>query len=895
MGASASSLLDESRSKWIRDETEAELQHFAPYYRKQFSVARFCELGDEVEHQDHKVTQLLLHKESREQGEVLYEEAVLYFDESRKWRDRYVVVRGNYCLECHDSLETFIKGVQPRHKLLPTGGVVLTTEEKYIVMVDLCFPDDSNLKEDFAPPLSGMPGQFPVYLRLPYRRDAYFLFKQEVKQAGFLSILSDCIRHQNQDFLKKRTCEVQAFLKALQLLRQDRGQYESWDMLIGSDVRVMSNLVMEKLLPNLEKDLLTRLKVKKMEKKRSWFATVEAVYILVQEQLLQGLSALKEECRISARQQEVLIHSDMDQILKGRQLLEDKVRDRAAAVAEQLCSDGVQPYLPSVLDEMMEPISSGFQEGRALSENTMERVCQGIQEGGVNDELKQSLSSRPNLLSCYHSISRLQDKQQQLHQRFGFSNITALVHSAQIDLQQLMENAAYTFEQLLYKVIQENPENPENVAPAVEKAKHRVLKQYDHDSSSVRKRILREALLAITLPFIKRKLKDTRADLQDLDQLTDAEHSNFIQVENIYEGILLQILDQEVNKVVKEAAVLQKYSLFTDSRDVLSPSSRSSLSSPSASTPGSPALLASPASPLTPPAFNGAAPDLPETPGNRESDAPADTVVIHVPLDDVGQKESSPSTLNEELEPTGDADAVQTLKSEEEEPAASTDTEIIQAADAEAATEQEVVAVETAAEAETQRTETEAAEKRIESSEVTVTQNTSHTKEDAAGEAPCESAEVKAEAPSAGPACVLTGEDASLHAASDPSSLNTQTGREAASTTSDVVEEEEGNVSQSPESSDDPETQEEPACTLSGDTSSNVGGEEAVNADESVKADSSVEATEIQTSAEPEEALPSTPQAPPPDSIKEIRDLVEEVIEVEELVKRYPNGIPTDE
>lgn len=40
------------------------------------------------------------------------------------------------------------------------------------------------------------------------------------------------------DFLKKKTCEVQAFHKAVQLYRQDRGLYEPWDMLIGSDVRV---------------------------------------------------------------------------------------------------------------------------------------------------------------------------------------------------------------------------------------------------------------------------------------------------------------------------------------------------------------------------------------------------------------------------------------------------------------------------------------------------------------------------------------------------------------------------------------------------------------------------------------------------------------------------------
>lgn len=59
------------------------------------------------------------------------------------------------------------------------------------------FPLVAGVKEDFAPALTGLPGQFPVYLRLPYRRDSYFCFRQQSKQDLFLSILSDCIRHQN--------------------------------------------------------------------------------------------------------------------------------------------------------------------------------------------------------------------------------------------------------------------------------------------------------------------------------------------------------------------------------------------------------------------------------------------------------------------------------------------------------------------------------------------------------------------------------------------------------------------------------------------------------------------------------------------------------------------------
>ena len=53
------------------------------------------------------------------------------------------------------------------------------------------------------------------------------------------------------DFLKKKTCEVQAFLKAIQFYRQDKGKYEAWEMLRGSDVRVCFHLCFYFLFPSL--------------------------------------------------------------------------------------------------------------------------------------------------------------------------------------------------------------------------------------------------------------------------------------------------------------------------------------------------------------------------------------------------------------------------------------------------------------------------------------------------------------------------------------------------------------------------------------------------------------------------------------------------------------------
>lgn len=53
--------------------------------------------------------------------------------------------------------------------------------------------------------------------------------------------------------------------------------------------------------------------------------------------------------------------------------------------AEKLCSECVQPYLESVLEELMEPISSGFQEGRQLIQSLMDEVCQSAQQGDKED------------------------------------------------------------------------------------------------------------------------------------------------------------------------------------------------------------------------------------------------------------------------------------------------------------------------------------------------------------------------------------------------------------------------------------------------------------------------------------------------------------------------------
>ncbi|KAM9409278.1 protein Niban 1a [Pholidichthys leucotaenia] len=925
MGISTSSLLDEAKSKHVKDQADSILKEFSPYYREQFSVARFSQVEDDLEQDKQKITQLLLQKEAPKDSDVLFEDSVFYFDETRKWRDRYVVVRANYCLECHENLECFVKGLPLCHKLLPTGGAIVTTEAEYVAMVDKCFPiqSDTSAKEEFAPPVTGMPGQFPVYLRLPYRRDSYFCFKQQAREAAFISILSDCIRHQNQDFLKKNTCEVQAFLKAIQHFRQDKGKYEDWDMLIGSDNRVLANLVMEQLLPTLQKDFLPGLKARKTEKKKVWFATVEAAYILIQEHLLEGLTALKEECRTAVQQQEVLIHSDMDHIVNFRQQLEEKIRAKVSEPAETLYSESIQPYLGSVLEELMEPISSGFQDGRQLSETMMDQVCQDVVKGADNEQIKKALAdmARPNLLSCYQKIGSLQDKLQHLQQRFGFSSLSGVIHSAQIDLQQLMENAAYTFEQLLYKAIQDNPEN---AGSAIEKAKHRVLKQFNYDSSTVWNRLSQDAVVSIILPFIKKNLASTcSTELQSLGSADNSDFSSFIKVENVYDGFLKESLLKHVTREMKEKDSLKKYNLCMDR------SGHSSLSSPMTSTPGSPTLVPSsiastelpPTSPLVVNGLSSSAQQKEEELLLHE--VLADTTVLTVPLGEVEQKEEAPSI-------EAKAGIADTPEKPEVMPQIKTEVKVI----APRQQVQEVIRLvndeaEAAVEPEIQRPDF------LQGQETTLSQpstsvgivteaataapppknesaNLEETRPQPAArieeETHSESSAVKLESPSSGEALEEVGlnvpeEKAEAMIRSGTSSLAVSVGSESGPSdpesydevsTSDILEND-PNISESPMSSDSATKNQTASEELSSPVQTESTSSGDIKSRASKNTETSAEAAPPHSAEPTEEVVPSSPKARPPDCIKEIRDLVVEVIEVKEPIYLYPGGVPKEE
>lgn len=60
-----------------------------------------------------------------------------------------------------------------------------------------------------------------------------------------------------------------------------------------------------------------------------------------------------------------------------------------AQPAEKSCAESVQPFLASILEELMGPVSSGFSEVRSLFEKEVDELSQNFQTTKDNVQLKE--------------------------------------------------------------------------------------------------------------------------------------------------------------------------------------------------------------------------------------------------------------------------------------------------------------------------------------------------------------------------------------------------------------------------------------------------------------------------------------------------------------------------
>ncbi|XP_058674127.1 protein Niban 2 [Ammospiza caudacuta] len=568
MGDVVSTHLDEGRRQHIAERTGKVLGEFCRCYKEQFGVALFNSVRYEIEGAGSPQAQLL-HRKVPLEDHVIYSGNIFqYIEESKKWRNRFCVVPHNYGLVLYENKLASEREQPPRVLVNSAGYKVLTSVEQYLELVNNSLPGVT-LKSGHSPILK-CPTDFPLVLWHPYARHYYFCVMTGKEQEKWRAVFQDCVRHCNNGISEDSRVEAPAFTDAIRMYRQSKEQYGTWDMLCGNETQVLSNLVMEELLPELRSTIGPRLKGKAQERQRTWIQVSDAVYRMVYELAKAQYDAAVARCEQERPQLESTIRTDMDQIITSKEHLASKIRAFVLPKAEVCVRNHVQPYISSILEALMTPTSQGFAEAREVFfKEVTDMNMNVVNEGGLEKlveymEKLSHLAFHPvKMQSCYEKMDQL--KLEGLQQRFDVSSTSVFKQRAQIHMRQQMDDAVYTFETLLHQELGKL-QGKDELCKSIQRILERVLKKFDYDSSTVRKKFFREALLQITIPFLLKKLAPTcKGELAKFQELIFEDFASFILVENTYEEVVLQSVMKDIMQAVKEAAVQRKHNLYRDS------------------------------------------------------------------------------------------------------------------------------------------------------------------------------------------------------------------------------------------------------------------------------------------------------------------------------------------
>ncbi|KAL0965384.1 hypothetical protein UPYG_G00280590 [Umbra pygmaea] len=569
MGDVISTHLDEGKREMITARTAQVMREFGRVYKQQYAVALFNSVRFDIEGAAGPQSQLLHRKDPLEDRSIFSGSLFQYLEETRKWRNRFVFVANTYNICLYESKMAHERGLHTKSTINCAGYKALTSMEEYLEVVNASLPGVKG--KVGSGPLLKCATEFPLILWHPYARHHYFCVLTEKEQQKWHAVLQDCVRHSNNGLLEECRVQTPAFTDAVRLYRQAQGHYGTWEMMCGAPPQILANLVMETLHPELRSLIGPRLKGKMQQKQRNWMLISEVVYKQVLTQTQAQYKALVQACEVDTPRLDAALRTDMDQIITSKEHVSNKIRALVLPKAEQLLRSSVQPYISSILESLMEPISRGFSEVRDVffkelvefSRNTLNG--EGEAKLGEHMEKISMLAFHPvKMQCCYEKVEQL--NLEGLQQRFDVFSPSVFVQRAQILMREQMDNAVYTFEQLLCQILEAQDQGGEGLCKTIERCQDRVLKKYDYDSSTVRKKFFREALLQIIIPYMLKQLAPScYPELPRFQELIFADFSQFILVKNVFEEVVLQSVSKDIMMAVKEAAVQRKHNLYRDS------------------------------------------------------------------------------------------------------------------------------------------------------------------------------------------------------------------------------------------------------------------------------------------------------------------------------------------
>ncbi|XP_074881308.1 protein Niban 3 isoform X1 [Buteo buteo] len=566
MGGRCSSPLNGRQRRYLRGRADATMKNFMPYYRRQLATALLRRVSGELDPQGKPAPQLLARELRGPPDTTLHEGLLSQYDgDSRSWQENYFILLGDFTLQWFESEEALRKGCEPRGSTALSGYLLLSSPSEYAESLgDLC--------QGLAggSPFADPPGEFLFFLYHPFRRHFCFCADSAESRRIWKAALRDGIRYRSTELQRRDSLEAEAFLEAVRFYRQERGRYGAGDLLLGPEPEILGNVLMEDLLPVLRSQVLPSIRGSERRRRQLWLQFLQEVYALILSEIASEFEGFQKEKEKLQMELEKKIRPDLDQMLTLKDQIASKLQAAVQSPAESCCGQSVEPHLECVMEELMRPVSSGVEAVRSLFAQRVDEMIGLVWSSPVAVLQKELLtlgrtSWQPHVMHlCYEEADLYRESLRGLEERFGFRGVTSLVLGAQNLMQQLMENATHTFLQLSQQHLGQAA-GRRQLTQMLGKVKERVLKKFDYDSSSVRKRFAQEWLVWIFLPFLLKHLESgCKLELPQYESFVFADFSGIINLENIYEETVLAVLLRAVGRALAEASCRNRHNLYAD-------------------------------------------------------------------------------------------------------------------------------------------------------------------------------------------------------------------------------------------------------------------------------------------------------------------------------------------
>jgi len=470
----------------------------------------------------------------------------------KNWQKRYFVVRPDYVVEYYEN-EKAANAEKPKpkgkmhlcgYKVVddPNNGIIQKLEKLAKLMnVDISeLPKAKKKYSDYAFEISHT------------RRRCYFLDlvteSMEEKEAWvnmFRHVCWHAYGLENRD-----PVHVHAFNLAVRDTRWHLGRWGYWSG-GGSETQVLSDIISDEIEVETLGKILSKIPgVPWVIKNKIRNAVLKTLDTLVSAGVTPAWAAMSKAVEELRPKVEPVIAEMVAPLAKQKEELLDKIKEGCMSIIEPLLDEHVKPHLEKILEIIKSPVVNAYEEAGVLLDKQFGTFAEKFNPEKPDEHFRTldqwSRWSYWEARHATHKFDILYDPLWALREIFHDITPWSSIYHGQNELRKILDNAIYTYEQEIKRVVEEKAEGPCEVARAA------VMDKYNEDAHTATVlfyfKIIKDIIMPAFNKVVKPAVKHVTEPLSDV--IPDA-MKQFIDPNEMMDKLLEGIVDDSIKHILQ--------------------------------------------------------------------------------------------------------------------------------------------------------------------------------------------------------------------------------------------------------------------------------------------------------------------------------------------------------